>query len=365
MSLPGNSKNMVREEVSRKLLSSPKLRLDYKYKQDKKNRLEWVDYAKGIGIFLVVIGHVIRGLVNSSIVEESYLIEFVDEWLYAFHMPLFFFISGLFVVRSLSKPLHLFLLDKFCVIAYPYFVWSILQSLLQLFASDHTNQSLSFSQLWQIGYIPIMQFWFLYTLFFILVTYSILYKLKVPPLILLLLSIAVYCLHAMDVSFGPWGILYLARRHSLYFALGALMGFNGVVLKIGKTSVRNLFLIAVGGYLVLTVLIYNQLFHNLVAIPFLAVCGIFASISLAVILANFKLFPYLQNWGKLSLEIFVAHTIAASVIRIVLQKLIGFTEPVIHFLIGSIISIYAPIILSILCKKNNIYYLFTLRSLKN
>lgn len=40
-------------------------------------RVSWIDVLKGIGIVLVVIGHI-------------YLNPIVDNWLYSFHMPLFF-----------------------------------------------------------------------------------------------------------------------------------------------------------------------------------------------------------------------------------------------------------------------------------
>ncbi|MCV3214943.1 acyltransferase family protein [Plectonema radiosum NIES-515] len=79
------------KETSANSVSTPK-KLDYPLMRE---RLHWVDYAKGIGIFLVVVGHILRGLVNSSILEESKLLLFVDRWIYGFHMPLFFFISGL------------------------------------------------------------------------------------------------------------------------------------------------------------------------------------------------------------------------------------------------------------------------------
>jgi fucose 4-O-acetylase-like acetyltransferase len=46
------------------------------------NRINWIDIAKGIGIFLVVLGH------TGIPVKLSY-------WIYSFHMPLFFFISGM------------------------------------------------------------------------------------------------------------------------------------------------------------------------------------------------------------------------------------------------------------------------------
>ena len=45
------------------------------------NRIEWIDISKGIGIILVIVGHTIT-------LGYSYPI-------YAFHMPLFFFLSGL------------------------------------------------------------------------------------------------------------------------------------------------------------------------------------------------------------------------------------------------------------------------------
>ncbi len=47
-----------------------------------RSRIEWVDIAKGIGIILVIIGHV--NTFNSS----------VKEWIYSFHMPLFFILAG-------------------------------------------------------------------------------------------------------------------------------------------------------------------------------------------------------------------------------------------------------------------------------
>jgi fucose 4-O-acetylase-like acetyltransferase len=50
-------------------------------------RLQHTDIAKGIGILLVVFGH------NSIVVDEKRELFNV---MYSFHMPLFFFLSGLF-----------------------------------------------------------------------------------------------------------------------------------------------------------------------------------------------------------------------------------------------------------------------------
>lgn len=47
----------------------------------KRQRETWIDVLKGIGIILVVIGHVSLGNTLNS-------------WIYTFHMPLFFSVSG-------------------------------------------------------------------------------------------------------------------------------------------------------------------------------------------------------------------------------------------------------------------------------
>lgn len=51
-------------------------------------RVEWVDIAKGIGIILVIIGHCVM------------LGGHVHNWIFSFHMPLFFILSGLFLVKE-------------------------------------------------------------------------------------------------------------------------------------------------------------------------------------------------------------------------------------------------------------------------
>ena len=52
------------------------------------NRIDFIDIAKGIGMFLVIVGHV-----------ETY--DFINRMIYSFHMPLFFVLSGFFL-----KPDH-------------------------------------------------------------------------------------------------------------------------------------------------------------------------------------------------------------------------------------------------------------------
>jgi len=58
------------------------------------NHYDWVDYAKGIGIILVVYGHVARGIFSAGMIVNEKIFRLVDSVIYSFHMPLFFFLSA-------------------------------------------------------------------------------------------------------------------------------------------------------------------------------------------------------------------------------------------------------------------------------
>ena len=62
------------------------------------NRIEFLDISKGIGIILVVLGHSLN------------TIDLPGRWIYSFHMPFFFYISG--VLLSGSTTTH-FISKKF------------------------------------------------------------------------------------------------------------------------------------------------------------------------------------------------------------------------------------------------------------
>lgn len=330
-------------------------------KQSKPLRIRWIDYAKGIGIFLVVVGHTIRGLVNSSILKSSTAVSAVDHWIYGFHMPLFFFLAGLFIERSISKSLKVFLVDKLRVIAYPYVLWSLLQSILQIATSRYTNNALSFPDIWRIIYAPVMQFWFLYTLFVIMLVYAIARKQHISPLVFVIITTLFYYLQG-QIGLGPWGVLYLVRMYALYLALGALVGSSGVLSKLGSLKRPILVAVIIGGFLAVGLAVKFNLTEQVYLKPIVAVFGIAASVALAILLEKLDVTDFIEQWGRLSLQIYVAHSIASSILRIGLYKVFGFSEPLTHLILGTAIGIYAPIALEMLCQKIRFRYMFTLPS---
>jgi acyltransferase len=85
------------------------------------DRWQWLDAAKGLGIALIVWGHIY------SITEPTPL----QVWVYAFHVPLFFFISGL-TFRPEGNSLARVWRSKLRTLLLPYLVYALLGYLFYL-----------------------------------------------------------------------------------------------------------------------------------------------------------------------------------------------------------------------------------------
>ena len=93
--------------------------------------------------------------------------ELSDSIIYGFHMPLFFFLSGLFIEKSLKTiRFKNYLGIQLRRLVYSYFLWSILQMSVEVIFSSHTQNGTRLSDIFAIVYQPWGQFWFIYALFF-------------------------------------------------------------------------------------------------------------------------------------------------------------------------------------------------------
>ena len=69
-------------------------------------RNTFLDCTRGLGICLVVFGHVERGLSDAHLLPANYPFAQIDFTLYTFHMPLFFLLAVLGVFLLLCKALE-------------------------------------------------------------------------------------------------------------------------------------------------------------------------------------------------------------------------------------------------------------------
>ena len=116
-------------------------------------RLLFADYMKAFGIILVVLGHI--NFANSA----------VKPWIYAFHMPLFFFVTGLLQKENLQLPDGMkkgnILWRNLWRLIIPFVLWGLIymsfewQNLLNLLYGSHQTigGAGSLSSLW---FLPVM-----------------------------------------------------------------------------------------------------------------------------------------------------------------------------------------------------------------
>jgi fucose 4-O-acetylase-like acetyltransferase len=324
-----------------------------------RTRIVWVDYAKGLGIFLVVFAHVLRGLRSSHIVNDGAVFQFVDAWIYSFHMPLFFLLSGLFADRLIKRSVGVLVRDRFATLAYPYLVWSMLQSITQFALWRYTNHSSSLDAIAGILIKPTMQFWFLYALFLISLSYYVLRRCGLGPLGALAVFIIFWASQTW-VSVGEWSPLLAMRNFGLYFALGPVLSRYGYVERFERAPAPLLVLTALLGYGVVAA--WTARFGAAVPLLALAItlCGIAATIALAVLIGQTSGMGLVRILGVYSLEIYVAHTFASAGIRIILQNFLSVHDTIVHIMLGTIGGLALPLLLSWICQRYQASFLFRL-----
>jgi fucose 4-O-acetylase-like acetyltransferase len=329
-------------------------------KSGEKGRVEWVDYCKGVGILLVVVGHALGGLQAGGVLADSYAYNFIEEFLYTFHMPLFFFLSGLFVRRSALRSVSGFFLDKMSVLIYPYFIWSIFQGGIQAISTHYANNSLSIVALMKIFYIPIDQYWFLYTMFVMMIIYRLFRVVFDRDVVFFLLAIVGFVLEKSGPYVIQWDVAHCVGSFMIYFAAGAVVSQTSALIRFVGLAPGVHFALAVGGYGAVGIAVAMGISQDPVFTPWFAMLGILATVVVAILMNRHGRFSLIRQWGVFSLEIYVAHVMAAAAIRVILQKIFHITEPSIHIVLGIMASLYVPIALAYLCRMIGYRYAFTL-----
>src|SRR5436190_562298 len=88
-------------------------------------RIDWVDYAKGICIVMVVMMHSVLGVEKA--VDQTGFMHALVTFAKPFRMPDFFLISGLFLSVVIDRDWRTYLDRKVVHFAYFYFLWVTIQ----------------------------------------------------------------------------------------------------------------------------------------------------------------------------------------------------------------------------------------------
>ncbi|MEP1766593.1 MAG: acyltransferase [Sulfitobacter sp.] len=134
--------------------------------QRQPTRLFAIDSARGLGIILVVFGHAWRGAMGAGMVPDQALFRMIDAGIYRFHMPLFFFLSGLIFLDVLKKhdALSLFR-GRVSRLLWPMALWTWLFFGIKLGAGAAANNPVTLGEFPVIPLPPYEHLWFLWALF--------------------------------------------------------------------------------------------------------------------------------------------------------------------------------------------------------
>ena len=329
-------------------------------------RTRWIDYTKALGIMLVVYGHVSRGLRDADLLAFTPAFTLADSVIYSFHMPLFFFLSGWFFLRSLDKRGTTGLIfSKLNTVLYPFVLWSIVQGVIEVNLSSYTNGDLSYADIFSMFWAPRAPFWFLYALFLIFVLAALLYRLLGERY-----SLGIFAGTALLYIFQDM----LALNDPLFYVLDNFVFFMfGVVLSRlpsqGVVSQDSLARSSVWTMTALAFVLGQILFHGVLTFEdkgmaslLLAFIGIVFTVSTARVLSHI-----LSNYpakalafvGSHSLAIYLMHIMAAAATRIALE-LLGVTAVSVQLVLGCIVGLAAPLLVAELVRRLELPFVFSL-----
>lgn len=169
-----------------------------------------IDAVRGMAISLVALGHTNQGIEHRGWWGASLPIgERLDVTIYSFHMPAFFFVSGIFLAASVAKrgPWR-FTVERMRTLLYPYLVWSVLSEASVHVLSRFVNQRPMTLSHW--AYITAIGsgIWFLPALFFCLMVGMALRKLPGAAIVAIAV-LAFYLMPETGVTFVDMGIQFM------------------------------------------------------------------------------------------------------------------------------------------------------------
>ncbi len=309
-------------------------------------RVDWVDVAKGVCILFVVMMHSTLG-VEELTGQHSWMGTIVA-WAQPFRMPDFFFIAGLFLVRTIDAPWQRYLDRKIVHFAYFYLLWMVIQCAIKCGLFAGTPETILPNMIEAI-YQPYGTLWFIYMLpiFFLVVRLT-----KNLP-VWLMLGIGA----ALEIA--PIGTGYLlidefAARFVYFYAGYALAGYAFALAD--RATSRPLLgiaaLLAWGVINAFAVFTDVQVFggtYSIAQLPFLSLAlgamGALAVIVTAALITRTLVGRSFSYMGARSIVVYLAFFFPMVVVRELGVRLGLFPDTGMLALVTTLAAVIAPLIL--------------------
>ncbi len=316
-------------------------------------RVDWVDYAKGICIILVVMMHSTLGVEKAAGVL-SWLNGFI-EWARPFRMPDFFLISGLFLASRIDRPWRQYLDTKLLHFAYFYILWMTIQFAMKSWGLYSSEGAVATLQAYGMGLIqPYGTLWFIYLLSLFFVVVKLLRPF--PPLLVFLVGAA---LEMAPIDTG-WLVIDEFCARFVYFFAGYWLARHVFAFAREVDSLNPLGILAglVMWGIINAILVSNGSAHLPGIGLILGFIGAGAVISAGVFLARFRLASPIRYCGENSIVIYLAFFMFMAATRTVLLKTGLIDDLAIVSFIVTAVGVISPVLLFWAVRRTPLSFLF-------
>jgi uncharacterized membrane protein YcfT len=277
-------------------------------------RVDWVDYAKGFCIVMVVMMHSTLG-VEAVVGQEGWMHQAVA-FAKPFRMPDFFLISGLFLSRVIDRDWRTYLDRKVVHFAYFYVLWVTIQFAFKAPGLAAEQGIGGVAALYLESFIePFGTLWFIYLLpiFFVVAKLTRGVPVTVVWLIAAILEVA-------PIATG-WTIIDEFAARFVYFYTGYVLAYRFFALAAAAQARPLLAVACLGLWGVFNAYYVRVGLADLPMISLtLGMIGAAAVVAFAALLAKVDLFAPLRYCGRNSIVIYLAFFLPMAATRALLIK---------------------------------------------
>ncbi|WP_314955205.1 acyltransferase family protein [Bradyrhizobium cosmicum] len=277
-------------------------------------RVDWVDYAKGICIVMVVMMHSVLGVELAA--GQTGFMHVLVAFAKPFRMPDFFLISGLFLPLVIDRDWRTYLDRKVVHFAYFYVVWVTIQFGFKAPAFAAETGWRDVGLLYLESFIePFGTLWFIYLLpvFFVVTKLTR----KIPPLAIWLVAAA---LETASIATG-WTVIDEFCARFVYFYSGYLFAPYVFGLSDRARSHPALAVVALAAWALvnagLVVIGASEWKIVSLALGFAGACAI---ITMATLLARAQWLNFFRFCGEHSIVIYLAFFLPMATTRTLLLR---------------------------------------------
>ena len=299
-------------------------------------RSDLVDLVKGLAIILVVYSHTAQGTAHRGWWTGSGM-AFSRNFIYSFHMPAFFFVSGLFVLGSINRRgASNYTLEKLKTILYPYLLFAVITAVLGPLTRRFQVTYSPFH--WKAFLLNVADgsvSWFLFTLFFCLMLALLVARL--PNWLRFLVAVVV----GVSPIYGSY-ITDRVLREFCFVAAGMWVGNHIFVLERLEKVRAAVGLVLLGVFQVVTIYFYGYVGRwNYIL---MGLTGTAALFMLARLLEGHRVGDLLVWVGRASLAIFLLSSFAQGATRVVLSSLFHTNSLLPQLLLPTVFATVLPAI---------------------